>query len=734
MSTLQAKYDEYVSKYGSAPNATQFKKFAAIKYAEASKFVKTAVPMNTGRNRSISTMRTHPNVNTSPLKSLPIQTRGSSKSMIKPTAKRKPKATKTKPSHGTHKPSVQIASAAPPTNPYLDSIITSKFTSPTENQRFIKKHSKPPKHPLPPNTKVKSKVTNRKSHKGFHETNANKNGVTNPNTLHLKPQTLAPNSNEYIGRNRSQSVRMDTMETLHVNDNIPCASDGILSRQKSNSVPSIEINTINAPNLSSIVGCSNPYIDSSVASTFGTKKKLTITVEMDGRTRSESVRTDAKAMPPLPPLHHLSSTRTKSNSVPSKDGNSQIIEQNMDPKVKQFIDIAAGQKRTIQEHKVEEHEYDEDISTVILDNGSGTIKIGLGGSGDVHKPSHVFPSVIAYNNQMNEMRFGDQVSRGRHGHLFGEKVKRVIRRGNVVDWEQMEQIWNYGFDDKLRISPWNCDVLLTESVLRSNEEREKSVEVFFESLDVNSMYLQNEACLSLLAMGRLNGTVLGIGHDVTYSTSIFEGFCLPQSIIKIDCGGYDLTQYLAKVLDTPLSAHRNMKIMNEIKHKYCYCVTPNNNRNLKKEKVCHRYRLPDGGYITINEEDRHACCEKLFDGFEQTNDISHALDNKCGIQHMIRESIECVEDESIKQECYSNIVLSGGSTLFDGLPIRLREEMLSLVGIDADINIIANDKRKYLAWIGGSIVSSISQFRENFIQKEEYQEHGKTIVHSKCPS
>eukprot|EP01083_Nonionella_stella_P099229 278997_1 len=109
MSNLQAKYDEYVSKYGSAPNATHFKKFAAIKYSEASQFVKTAVPMNTGRNRSISTMRTHPKVNTSPPKSL-----------IKPAAKRKPKSAKTKPSHGPHKQSVQIASVAHPSNPYID--------------------------------------------------------------------------------------------------------------------------------------------------------------------------------------------------------------------------------------------------------------------------------------------------------------------------------------------------------------------------------------------------------------------------------------------------------------------------------------------------------------------------------------------------------------------------------------------------------------------------------------
>lgn len=42
-------------------------------------------------------------------------------------------------------------------------------------------------------------------------------------------------------------------------------------------------------------------------------------------------------------------------------------------------------------------------------------------------------------------------------------------------------------------------------------------------------------------------------------------------------------------------------------------------------------------------------------------------------------------------------------------------------------------ERKFGAWVGGSILSSLGSFQQLWISKQEYDEGGKAIVQSKCP-
>ena len=75
--------------------------------------------------------------------------------------------------------------------------------------------------------------------------------------------------------------------------------------------------------------------------------------------------------------------------------------------------------------------------------------------------------------------------------------------------------------------------------------------------------------------------------------------------------------------------------------------------------------------------------------------------------------------------------MSGGTTLFPGFPEKLSKKTKQLV--DKTVKIISPPERKYLAFIGGAILSSLSTFKEMWISKVEYEENGPTIVHKKCP-
>ena len=49
-----------------------------------------------------------------------------------------------------------------------------------------------------------------------------------------------------------------------------------------------------------------------------------------------------------------------------------------------------------------------------------------------------------------------------------------------------------------------------------------------------------------------------------------------------------------------------------------------------------------------------------------------------------------------------------------------------------EVKVIASPERKYAAWIGGSIISSISTFEGMWITKAEFKEFGENIVNKKC--
>lgn len=78
------------------------------------------------------------------------------------------------------------------------------------------------------------------------------------------------------------------------------------------------------------------------------------------------------------------------------------------------------------------------------------------------------------------------------------------------------------------------------------------------------------------------------------------------------------------------------------------------------------------------------------------------------------------------------MVMSGGTTMYPGIPERLEKEMVTLAPSAMKIKISAPEERKFSVWIGGSILSSLSTFQQMWISKPEYDESGPNIVHRKC--
>lgn len=89
----------------------------------------------------------------------------------------------------------------------------------------------------------------------------------------------------------------------------------------------------------------------------------------------------------------------------------------------------------------------------------------------------------------------------------------------------------------------------------------------------------------------------------------------------------------------------------------------------------------------------------------------------------------------LKNEMWNNIVMSGGNTMFPNFKEKMMQELRIIASTNSNIKeIISKPERRYAAWIGGSIVSSIQNFQGYWIEQNEYKESGggSTIIHRKC--
>lgn len=64
----------------------------------------------------------------------------------------------------------------------------------------------------------------------------------------------------------------------------------------------------------------------------------------------------------------------------------------------------------------------------------------------------------------------------------------------------------------------------------------------------------------------------------------------------------------------------------------------------------------------------------------------------------------------------------------EGLSQRMDKEIALLTPSSMEPKVIAPPERKYSAWIGGSILASLSTFKQMCITKQEHEESGASIV------
>ncbi|KAM7203347.1 Actin/actin-like protein [Rhypophila sp. PSN 637] len=372
---------------------------------------------------------------------------------------------------------------------------------------------------------------------------------------------------------------------------------------------------------------------------------------------------------------------------------------------------------------------------IVIDNSSS--KLTNAGFAGEDGPRAVFPTVvgrprfqgvICFGSNMKDVYVGDEVHE-KNKNYNSLMTSNPMDDGLVTNWLDMEKIWHHAFYDELKVEPEEHDLLITDRFLPPSvgDNREMMTQIVFETFMVPRFLHDYAESLSMYMYYTTESSpdVIRVHSNDTLTTitPFMAHTPLRQAAMRINFGGRDVTASLLSNL-SPLGDKTSAltpETARDIKEDLCYVVL-NSDRESDPNTpwVEQPYKLPDGRMISVGEE-QYKVTEDVFT--TRSTDIP-------SIQQAIAQVIsKC--DKSIRAGLRSEIRLSGGNTRFPGYKERLAKELDKILpppeGWDPDeckIRVTNRADEKNAAWVGGSIVASLSTFRQNCITRELYDEYG----------
>ncbi|XP_057967388.1 actin-related protein 6 [Malania oleifera] len=419
-------------------------------------------------------------------------------------------------------------------------------------------------------------------------------------------------------------------------------------------------------------------------------------------------------------------------------------------------------------------------NVVVLDNGGGLIKVGIGGDRD---PIAVVPNCQARPSSSKKWLTADQLHDPGQD-LTSAALRRPIDRGYLINGDLQREIWSHLFTHSLHADPSSAALLLTLPLFSLPSVVRSTFELVFEDFSFRSLFLADSPSLvhlyeasrrpeSVLSKTQCS-LVVDCGFSFTHAAPVFQNFTVNYAVKRLDLGGKALTNYLKELVSyRSVNVMDETFIMDDVKEKLCF-VSVDVARDLQIARKLGKdnffkctYILPDGithmkGYVKDPDEaqrylnvpngtptpgakqhvDQQEVTENLEDRrkidltkneFNLTNErflvpemIFHPADlgmNQAGLAECIVRAINSCHPY-LHPVLYESIILTGGSTLFPQFAERLEKELRPLVPDDYQVKITTQEDPILGVWRGGSLLASSPDFEAMCVTKSEYEELG----------
>ncbi|KAK9805786.1 hypothetical protein WJX73_010176 [Symbiochloris irregularis] len=313
-------------------------------------------------------------------------------------------------------------------------------------------------------------------------------------------------------------------------------------------------------------------------------------------------------------------------------------------------------------------------NTVVCDLGSAWIKSGFAGS---DAPTASLPSLVGWQASgqtplvgSKTLLLGDSCAKS----LLDLKAARPVQKGCVQDWEAVGDLWQHTFRDLLKVDPHQQKMLVTESPLTPPGHRHRLFEILFERFGFAAATTQIQAALTLYAQGLMTGLSVDAG-DVTHVAPVVDGYAFPHLTRRLEVAGEQVTSYLLDLLlhrGYTFNRATDLPSLRSVKESICYVAAQYQREvQLARETTCvmRTYTLPDGRLIRVGAE-RFKAPECMF--------TPRLIDCESeGLSEMIFSCIQGMDVDN-RMAMYQHIVLSGGSTMFGGVPQRIENDIRAL--------------------------------------------------------
>ncbi|TNY18285.1 actin family [Rhodotorula diobovata] len=431
----------------------------------------------------------------------------------------------------------------------------------------------------------------------------------------------------------------------------------------------------------------------------------------------------------------------------------------------------------------------DEVGAVVLDIESGSVRAGYAGE---DAPKCVFPTAYATLPASDPAQPPTHVH-GNAIHLYRPHatISNFVHDGIVTDWDAAGRAIDHALRDRLRLKSLDeFPLLATEPSWNTKDNKEKMVELAFETWQTPAYYAVDKAVMSAFAAGKGSALIVDIGDELTTVTPVYDGFVLRKAIQKQPTGGALLSEvllgqlraanipvtphYLVKTKEpvepgqpakatlrderqpnpsdpdapTTPSYHRlqEMRLMHEVKEAVCEVLTPQWDDAAAAAKATRPFEFPDGFNTYIGTQ-RLSTPEILFSPQtflppdftsrplppSASTIPSHPYSALQPLSRLIQSTLVQV-DPDLQATLLANVVVTGGTTLVPGFVDRLQNELGAVApGTKVKIHAPASAaERTHTSWLGGSILASLGTFHQLWIGKDEYQEIGTSVVHRRA--